>query len=87
MLPKSRFSKPIFGHSAGSTKLDRPLFQTVLNKTKLLSPDSFRWGRGLPHEGVGAKKFDMSLATREIKRFLAGYPGILLGYPGGARKV
>ena len=24
MLPKSRFSKPIFGHSAGSTKLDRP---------------------------------------------------------------
>ena len=24
MIPKSRFSKPIFGHSAGSTKLDRP---------------------------------------------------------------
>ena len=24
MLPKSRFSKPIFGHSVGSTKLDRP---------------------------------------------------------------
>ena len=24
MFPKSRFSKPIFGHSAGSTKLDRP---------------------------------------------------------------
>ena len=24
MLPKSRFGKPIFGHSAGSTKLDRP---------------------------------------------------------------
>ena len=24
MLPKSRFSKLIFGHSAGSTKLDRP---------------------------------------------------------------
>ena len=24
MLPKSRFKKPIFGHSAGSTKLDRP---------------------------------------------------------------
>ena len=24
MLPKSRFSKPIFGHSAGSTELDRP---------------------------------------------------------------
>ena len=24
MLPKSRFSKPIFSHFAGSTKLDRP---------------------------------------------------------------
>ena len=24
MLPKSRFSKPLFGHSAGSPKLDRP---------------------------------------------------------------
>ena len=38
-------------------------------KPKLLSPDIFRWGRGLPHEGVGAKKFGMSLETREIKRF------------------
>ena len=24
-------------------------------KPKLLSPDIFRWGRGLPHEGMGAK--------------------------------
>ena len=24
ILPKSQFSEPIFGHSAGSTKLDRP---------------------------------------------------------------
>ena len=24
ILPKPRFSKPIFGHPAGSTKLDRP---------------------------------------------------------------
>ena len=44
-------------------------------------------GRGLPHEGVGAKKFCMPLETREIKLFLAGYPGILPGYPGSARKV
>ena len=29
LLPKPRFSKPIFGHPAGSTKLDRPLLQTV----------------------------------------------------------
>ena len=51
-------------------------------KPKLLSLDIFRWGRGLPHEGVGAKKFGMPLETREIKLFfLAGYPGILPGYP------
>ena len=27
------------------------------HKPKLLSLDIFRWGRGLPREGVGAKKF------------------------------
>ena len=37
--------------------------------------------------GWGPKRFGMSLETREIKLFFAGYPGILLGYPGGARKV
>ena len=30
-------------------------------KPKLLSPYIFRWGGGLPLEGVGAKKFGMSL--------------------------
>ena len=30
-------------------------------KPKLLRPDIFRWGRGLPHERVGAKKLGMSL--------------------------
>ena len=64
--------------------------ETVVQKSgtkpKLWSPDIFWWGRGLPYEGVGAKKFGMPLETREIK-LLAGYPGILLGYPGGARKV
>ena len=38
-------------------------------KPKLLSPDIFRLGRGLPREGVGAKKFGTSLETREIKFF------------------
>ena len=32
-------------------------------KPKLLSPDIFWWGGGLPREGVGAKKFGMSLET------------------------
>ena len=57
------------------------------HKPKLSSPDIFRWGGGLQREGVGAKKFGKPLEAREIKLFLAGYPGTLLGYPGGARKV
>ena len=57
-------------------------------KPKLLSPDIFGWGRGLPHEGVGPKKFGMSLETSEIKLFWRDIPGFLVvGYPGGARKV
>ena len=53
-------------------------------KPKLLSPDIFRWGRGLPHEGVGAKKFGMPLETREIKLFWWDIPGFcrdILGVP------
>ena len=56
-------------------------------KPKLFGPDIFQWGRGLPLERVGAKKFDTSLETQENQTFWAGYPGILPGYPGGARKV
>ena len=50
-------------------------------KPKLLSPDIFQWGRGLPREGVGAKKFDMSLETREIKLFLRDIPGCCRDIP------
>ena len=40
------------------------------HKPRLLSPDCFLvWGMGLPHEGVGAKQFGMSLEAREIKLF------------------
>ena len=56
-------------------------------KPKLFGPDVFRWGGGLPREGVGAKKFGMSFESQENQTFLTGYPGILPGYPGGARKV
>ena len=45
------------------------------HKPKLLSPDIFRWGRGLPREGVGAKKFGISLETGEIKLFGWDIPG------------
>ena len=63
------------------------------HKPKLLSPDIFWRGRGLPREGVGAKKLSMSLETREIKLFGQDVPGFcwdipaVPGYPGGARKV
>ena len=56
-------------------------------KAKLFGPDLLWWGGGLPREGVGAKKFGMSLETHGKSNFLAGYPGILPGHPGSARKV
>ena len=55
-------------------------------KPKLLSPDIFRWGRGLPHEGVGAKKFGMSLEAREIKLFWRDIPGFCRDIPAAPEK-
>ena len=56
------------------------------HKPKLLSPDIFWWGRGLPRARMGAKKFGMSskpgksgtsLETREIKLLGWDIPGRL----------
>ena len=47
----------------------------------------FRWGRGLPHEGVGAKKFGMFLETREIKLFWRGVLGFCWDIPVVPKKV
>ena len=44
-------------------------------------------GRGLPREGVGAKKCGMSLETRAIKRFWRDIPGSCRDIPGAAQKV
>ena len=55
-------------------------------KPKLLSPDIFWWGGGLPCEGVGAKKFGMSLETREIKLFGRDIPGFCRDIPGVPEK-
>ena len=39
------------------------------------------WGGGLPRERVGAKKFDTSLETREIKLFGRDIPGFCRDIP------
>ena len=56
------------------------------HKPKLLSLDIFRWGRGLPRRG-GGQKVRYVPRSKGSQTFWAGYPGILLGYPGGARKA
>ena len=53
---------------------------------KLLSPDIFWWGGGLPREGVGAKKFGMSLETQGIKLFWRDIPGFRRDIPGAPEK-
>ena len=50
------------------------------HKPKLLSPDSFQWGRGLPREGWG-QKVRYAPRNQANQTFLAGYPGVLRGYP------
>ena len=55
-------------------------------KPKLFGPDIFQWGRGLPRERVGAKKFDTSLETREIKLFGRDIPGFCRDIPGVPEK-
>ena len=55
-------------------------------KPKLLSPDIFWWGGGFAHEGVGAKKFDMSLEARETKHFWRDIPGFCWDIPGVPEK-
>ena len=55
-------------------------------KPKLLSPDIFWWGGGLPHEGVGAKKFGMSLETQGIKLCWRDIPGFCRDIPEAPEK-
>ena len=55
-------------------------------KPKLFGPDFFQWGRGLPRERVGAKKFDTSLETREIKLLGRDIPGFCRDIPGAPEK-
>ena len=52
---------------------------------KLLSPDIFWWGGGLPREGVGAKS---SVCPSKLGKpnFFGGVSWDLLGYPGAPEK-
>ena len=55
-------------------------------KPKLFGPDIFGWGGGLPREGVGAKKFGMSLETQGIKLFWRDIPGFCRDVPQAPEK-
>ena len=53
---------------------------------KLLSPNIFWWGGGLPREGAGAKKFGMSLETHGIQLFWRDIPGFCRDIPEAPEK-
>ena len=69
------------GVSHGVTETNRDESQSSSekkeHKPELLGPDIFRWGGGLPCEGVGAKDFGMSLETPGKPNFWAGYPPVV----------
>ena len=67
--------------------LVRKFRQEKEHKPKLFGLDIFRWGgRGLPREWGGGQKVRYVPRNPERPNFLAGYPEILPGYPGIARK-
>ena len=46
------------------------------HKPKLFGPDIFRWGGGLPREGVGAEKFGSNFFLRDVPGFCRDIPGV-----------
>ena len=81
--------RPSSRHPRPSYLRCQPLFLSCKKKEpkpKLFGPDIFQWGRGLPRERVGAKKFDMSLEAREIKLFGRDIPGFCRDIRGRPEK-
>ena len=72
--PATANVEPIFDHLATVGKISGTEKEP---KPKLFGPDIFGWGGGLPREGVGAKKFGMSLETQGIKLFWRNIPGFV----------
>ena len=56
-------------------------------QTQVFESDIFWWGGGLPREGVGTKKFGMSLETWETNFFLQGVPGFCWDIPGAPESL
>ena len=89
LAPNLRGLHPSEGHPvkhvAGRTYSEKSAWYSGTKKEpkpKLLSPDIFWWDGGLPREGVGAKKFGMSLETKETKLFGQDIPGFRWDIPG-----
>ena len=71
---KPLFYKPFLNWTGSPFPLLKQRGTKKEPKPKLLSPDIFWWGGGLPRQGVGAKKFGMSLETQGIKLFWRDNP-------------
>ena len=50
---------------------------------KLLGPDILRWGGGFPREGVGVKKFDLSLEAQGSPKKFGGISRVFCRYISG----
>ena len=75
MLPESRFSKPIFGRSAGSTKLDRPYCSCVPLNFKT---HGFLQPSALPENIVALGNLQKCVGGFLLYKFWRIFPGIFL---------